>query len=150
MVVTLETERIEEVVQMMVITVTESVSTTVEGTEMMTAEAEVVAQEVTTVAAVMEAEVEVEMVAEMVAEMAEGLVAEMAEGLVAVQVAVQVVEENLDSIETTVHQRVLVEVVAVVATTNVNLEIITVADESACAASETGFDILQTRNAAYD
>ncbi len=154
MVVTLETERIEEVVQMMVITVTESVSTTVEGTEMMTAEAEVVAQEVTTVAAVMEAEVEAEveaeMVAEMVAEMAEGLVAEMAEGLVAVQVAVQVVEENLDSIETTVHQRVLVEVVAVVATTNVNLEIITVADESACAASETGFDILQTRNAAYD
>tara|TARA_B100001113_G_scaffold157615_1_gene128933 strand:- start:1177 stop:1629 length:453 start_codon:yes stop_codon:yes gene_type:complete len=149
-VVTLETERIEEVVQMMVITVTESVSTTVEGTEMMTAEAEVVAQEVTTVAAVMEAEVEAEMVAEMVAEMAEGLVAEMAEGLVAVQVAVQVVEENLDSIETTVHQRVLVEVVAVVATTNVNLEIITVADESACAASETGFDILQTRNAAYD
>ena len=135
---------------MMVITVTESVSTTVEGTEMMTAEAEVVAQEVTTVAAVMEAEVEAEMVAEMVAEMAEGLVAEMAEGLVAVQVAVQVVEENLDSIETTVHQRVLVEVVAVVATTNVNLEIITVADESACAASETGFDILQTRNAAYD
>lgn len=142
MVVTLETERIEEVVQMMVITVTGSVSTTVEETEMMTAEAEVVAQEVTTVAAVMEAEVEVEMEAEMVAE--------MAEGLVAVQVAVQVVEENLDSIETTVHQRALVEVVAVVATTNVNLEIITIADESACAASETGFDILQTRNAAYD
>ena len=138
MVVTLETEKIEEVVQMMVITVTGSVSTTVEETEMMTVEAEVVAHEVTTVAAEMEAE--------MVAEMAEGLVAEMAEGLV----AVQVVEVNLDSIETTAHQRAQVEVVDVVETTKVNLEIITTTDESACAASETGFDILQTSNAAYD
>ena len=146
MVVTLETERIEEVVQMMVITVTGTVSTTAEETEMTTVEAEVVAQEVTTAAAVMEAEVAAVMEAEVEAVMVAEMVAEMAEDLV----VVQVVEENLDSIVTIARQKALVEVVDVVETTNVNLVIITIADESTFAASETGFDILQTPNAAYD
>lgn len=143
---------------MMVITVIGIVSTTVEETEMMTLEAEVVAQEVTTAAvvmeaevvavmeAVMEAEVEAEMEAEMEAEVEAEVEAEMVEDLVAVQVG----EENLDSIETTVHQKALVEVVDVAATIRVNRGTITIADESAFAASETGFDILQTRNVAYD
>ena len=90
----------------------------------------------------MEAEVEAVMEAEVEAV----TVAEMAEGLV----VVQVVEENLDSIVTIARQKALVEVVDVVETTNVNLVIITIADESTFAASETGFDILQTPNAAYD
>ena len=119
---------------MMVITVIGIVSTTVGETVMMTLEAEAVAQEVTTAAVVMEAEVEVEMVAE------------MAEGLV----AVLVVEESLDSIVTIARQKALVEAVDAVETTNVNRVIITIADESARGAYETGFDILQTRNAAYD
>ena len=109
---------------------------------MMTLEAEAVAQEVTTAAVVMEAVKEAEVEVEMVAE--------MAEGLVAVLVAVLVVEENLDSIVTIARQKALVEAVDAVETTNVNRVIITIADESACAAYETGFDILQTRNAAYD
>lgn len=127
---------------MMVITVIGIVSTTVGETVMMTLEAEAVAQEVTTAAVVMEAEVEAEVEAEMVDEM----VAEMAVGLV----AVLVVEESLDSIVTIALQKALVEAVDAVETTNVNRVIITIADESACAAYETGFDILQTRNAAYD
>ena len=131
---------------MMVIIVTGTVSTTVEETAMTTPEAGIVVQEVTTVVAVMAAVMQAEMEEDLVAEMVEDLVAEMVEGLVAVQVA----EENHDSIETTVHQKALVEVVDVVATIRVNRGTITIADESACAASKTGFDILQTRNAAYD
>ena len=123
---------------MMVITVIGIVSTTVGETVMMTLEAEAVAQEVTTAAVVMEAVKEAEVEVEMVAEMAEGLV------------AVLVVEESLDSIVTIALQKALVEAVDAVETTNVNRVIITIADESACAAYETGFDILQTRNAAYD
>ena len=143
---------------MMVIIVTGTVSTTVEETAMTTPEAVIVAQEVTTVAAVMAAEMVEDLVAEMEAEeeaeMVEDLVAEMVaevvEDLVAETVAVQVEVENLDSIETTVHQKALGVVVDVAATIRVNRGTITIADESACAASETGFDILQTRNAAYD
>ena len=123
---------------MMVITVIGIVSTTVGETVMMTLEAEAVAQEVTTAAVVMEAVKEAEVEVEMVAEMAEGLV------------AVLVVEESLDSIVTIALQKALVEAVDAVETTNVNRVIITIADESARGAYETGFDILQTRNAAYD
>ena len=123
---------------MMVITVIGIVSTTVGETVMMTLEAEAMDQEVTTAAVVMEAVKEAEVEVEMVAEMAEGLV------------AVLVVEESLDSIVTIARQKALVEAVDAVETTNVNRVIITIADESARGAYETGFDILQTRNAAYD
>ena len=49
---------------------------------------------------------------------------------VAVQEVVQAAEENLDSIETTVHQKALVEAVDVVEITSVNLEIIIATDFS--------------------
>ena len=136
--VILENVKIEEVDQTMVEIETVIESITAEEMETMTPEVEVEVQGVIIEVAVQE------VVQEAVTEVV--MVAVQAVALVAVQVA----EENLGSIETTVHQKALVVVVDVAATIRVNRETITTADESACAASETGFDILQTRNAAYD
>ena len=132
--VILEIVKIEEVDQTMVEIETVIESITAEEMETMTPEVEVEVQGVIIEVAVQEAVTEVVMVVV------------QAVALVAVQVA----EENLGSIETTVHQKALAVVVDVAATIRVNRGTITIADESACAASETGFDILQTRNAAYD
>ena len=112
--VILEIVKIEEVDQTMVEIETVIESITAEEMETMTLEVEVEVQGVIIEVAVQEAVTEVVMVAV------------QAVALVVVQAA----EGNLDSIETTVHQKALVEAVDVVETTSVNLEIIIATDFS--------------------
>lgn len=100
--VILEIVKIEEVDQTMVEIETVIESITAEEMETMTLEVEVEVQ---------------------------GVIIEVAVQAVAL-VVVQAAEGNLDSIETTVHQKALVEAVDVVETTSVNLEIIIATDFS--------------------
>ena len=120
--VILEIVKIEEVDQTMVEIETVIESITAEEMETMTLEVEVEVQGVIIEVAVQE--VVQEVVQEAVTEVV--MVAVQAVALVAVQVA----EGNLDSIETTVHQKALVEAVDVVEITSVNLEIIIATDFS--------------------
>ena len=116
--VILEIVKIEEVDQTMVEIETVIESITAEEMETMTLEVEVEVQGVIIEVAVQE------VVQEAVTEVV--MVAVQAVALVVVQAA----EGNLDSIETTVHQKALVEAVDVVETTSVNLEIIIATDFS--------------------
>ena len=130
---------------MMAVTVTEIESTTEEEMVEMILEEETEILEVKTVEDPVVVTVAVQVVVTGV-----DLVAETVAVQAVVAVVVQVAAENLDSIVTIAHQKAQVEAVAVVGTTRGNRETITLADECSSRASETGFDILQTLNAAYD
>ena len=120
--VILETVKIEEVDQTMVEIETVIESITAEETETMTLEVEVEVQ---------------------------GVILEVAAQAIAL-VVVQETEENLVSTGTTDHLRVQAEAVGEAAITRVSRAIITLAVEILQSATQTGFDIRKTLNAAYD